>query len=46
MSLKDCSLTRLIEGTVRKKTFRTMVGTLQKIELKYGTQVRLKVLRT
>ena len=36
----DCCLTRLIEGTVRKKTYRTKVRFATKIELKHSTLVR------
>ena len=39
MSLMGRCLTRLIEGKVSKKTYRTKVRYASKIELKYGTLV-------
>ena len=36
----DRCLTRMIEGTVRKNTYRTKVRYTSKIKLKYGTLVR------
>ena len=45
MSLMNRCFTRLIEGTVRKKTYHTKVRHASKIELKYGTLVRYGTLR-